>query len=314
VPKNWWSRALWIAATYVIAAGLLPDLLLVLVNSVGYLPYSDRPGPGWQSPHFPSAQELQFFAAFAVLLSKGTIFYGLIFAAVGLVLGVCSVPRWVIRVMAALTAFLTSGLMMAAAGWMIAISSAGVYIAAGCGALWGLFLFPRFVSSAKHPAPLAVRVLLVLVIVVGGAYWLVRPLLPDPGLTNAQIEVIRRSNAGEELSSLDLSYLGPSIAKEVKGSGKYTSVNRMGFTTDGRNRSRMLLIIDDAEAMAHTFVVPRSGDAIFRQRDGRWKQEQAAGRNSDIFLKLDSAGGHEVNLELKGPCCSSMTQRIGPYS
>jgi hypothetical protein len=141
----------------------------------------------------------------------------------------------------------------------------------------------------------------------------VKPLLPDPGLTNAQIEVIRRSDGGEELSLLDLSYLGPSIAKEVKGSGKYMSVNRMEFTTDGRNRSRMLLIIDDAEATAHTFVVPRSGAAIFRQRDGQWKQEQAAGRNSDISLKLDSAGEHEVNLELKGPCCSSMTQRIGPY-
>ena len=182
MPKNWWSRALWTAATYVIAAGLLPDLLLVLVNSLGYLPYSDRPGPAWQSPHVPSAQELQFFAGFAVLLSKGTFFYGLIFAAVGLVLGFCSVPRWAVRSIAALTAFLTGGLMMAATGWMIAISSAGVYIAAGCGALWGLFLFPRFVSPAKNPPLLAVRVLLVFVIVVGGTYWLVRPLPPDPGL------------------------------------------------------------------------------------------------------------------------------------
>jgi hypothetical protein len=171
VPKNWWSRALWIATTYVIAAGLLPDVLLVLVNSVGYLPFSDRPGPGWQSPHFPSSQELQFFAGFAVLLWKGTVFYGLTLAAVGIVLGFCALPKWAIRVMAALTAFLTSGLTMAAVGWMIAISSAGVYIAAGCGALWGLLLFPRFVSSAKNPPPLAVRILLVLVIVVGGTYW-----------------------------------------------------------------------------------------------------------------------------------------------
>lgn len=268
-------RALWIAASYVTAAGLVPVLLLCLVNSVGYLPYSDRPGPGWQSPHFPSALEFEFFAGFAVLLSKGTVLYGLVFAAVGLVFGFCSLPRWAIRLMAALTACITSGLMMAAVGWMIAISSAGVYVAAACGTLWGLFLFPQFVSSVRNPPPLAVRVLLVFAIVTGGTYWLVRPLLPDPGLTNAQIEVIRRNEGGQELSLLDLSYLGSSMAKEVKGSGKYISVNRMEFTTDGRNQSRMLLIIDDDETVPHTFVVPRSGDVISgKKTDGGFRNKR----------------------------------------
>ncbi len=80
-PKSWWSRSLWIAATYVIAANFLPNLLLVLINSVGYLPYSDRPGPGWQTPHLPSGQELGFFAGLAVLLLPATGIIGMVFAA-----------------------------------------------------------------------------------------------------------------------------------------------------------------------------------------------------------------------------------------
>jgi hypothetical protein len=71
LPNRWWSCGLWIMATYVIAADLLPNSLLVLVNSAGYLPYSDRPGPGWQMPHLPTGEELQFFVGFASLLLGG---------------------------------------------------------------------------------------------------------------------------------------------------------------------------------------------------------------------------------------------------
>src|ERR1700722_13775502 len=83
LPTSWWSRSLWIVTTYVIAADLLPNLVLVLVNCAGYLPYSDRPGPGWQMPHLPTGDELRFFVGFASRLLGATAFYGLIFAAAG---------------------------------------------------------------------------------------------------------------------------------------------------------------------------------------------------------------------------------------
>jgi hypothetical protein len=300
-------------ATYVIAADLLPNSLLVLVNSAGYLPYSDRPGPGWQMPHLPTGEELQFFVGFASLLLKGTAFCGLIFAAAGLVLGFCLLPRWGLRVLAAPTAFLASGLMMAAAGWMIAISSMGVYTAAGCGALWGLFVFPRLVPRMTYVLPIAARIALPVVMLAGGTYWLVKPMLPDPGLTNAKIEILRRDDAGADLSQVDLSYVGPSIAREAKGSAKYASANRMEFTTDGRNQVRVLLIIDDVRPIAHTFQLPQAGDAIYRQSQGRWNEERAEARKSKLSLELSSQDSHGISLELKGPCCSSMAQTFAPY-
>jgi hypothetical protein len=256
---------------------------------------------------------LRFFVGFASLLLKGTAFYGVLFAAAGLVLGFCLLPRWGLRVMATPTAFLTSGLMMAAAGWMIAISSMGVYTAAGCGALWGLFVFPRLVPRMSYALPIAARITLPVIMLTGSTYWLVKPMLPDPGLTNAKIEIVRRDDAGVDLSQVDLSYLGPTIPREAKGSGKYISVNRMEFTTDGRKQVRVLLIIDDDHPIAQVFPLPRSGDAIYRQSQGKWHQERAETLRSKLSLELSSRDSDGISLQLNGPCCSSMAQTFGPY-
>lgn len=264
-------------------------------------------------PHLATVAELRFFVGFASLLLKGTAFYGLIFAAAAWVLGFCSLPRWVLRVLATPTAFLASGLMMAAGGWIIAISSVGVYTAAGCGALWGVFVFPRLVPRNSHALPIAARVALPIVMLTGGTYWLVGPMLPDPGLTNAKIEIIRRDEAGADLSQVDLSYVGPSIAREATGSGKYVSVNRMEFTSYTRNQVRVLLIIDDDRPIAHAFLLPREGDAVYRQSQGKWTEERAEARKSRLSLELTSPGSDAISLQIEGPCCSSMAQSFAPY-
>jgi hypothetical protein len=204
-------------------------------------------------------------------------------------------------------------MMMAAAGWMIAISSMGIYTAAVCGALWGLIIFPRLVPSYGYIFPTAVRIVLPLILLAAGAYWLVRPLLPNPALTNAKIEVIRRVDVDVPVPQLDLSYLGPSVAAKTKGLENHVSVTKMEFVTDGRNQLRVLLIIDDAQPVAHTFLLPRTGDAIYRQSHGVWKEERSEGRSSDLSVELIPTSRAEVNLQTKGPCCSSMAQSFAPY-
>jgi hypothetical protein len=311
LPTAWWSRTISIALTYIIAADFLPNLLLVLINCSGYLPYSDRPGPGWQTPHFPTGEELGFFVGFAGLLLPGTAILGAAFSAAGLILGFCGLPRWALRLFAALTAFLAAGLMMQGAGWYIAISALGVYVAAGCGLLWGIFVFPGLVPRMSYTLPLPARIALPVLMAVGGTYWLLKPFLPDPALTNAKIEVIKRDTAGAELSTIDLSYLGSSFAGEVKGQGKYLSIHRIEFTTDHRNQVRVLLMIDDDRPVSHSFVLPRSGVAIYRQSQGKWNQELAGARNSKLSLELkpDDPG---ITLRVQGPCCSSMSEQFGP--
>lgn len=313
LPTTWWCRCLWIVATYVLAADVFPVSLLILVNSSGYLPYSDRPGPGWQLPHFPTFEELLFFTSFAFLLLTTTAFFGGVFAGAGWVLGFCSLPRWALRIFASPIAFIASGLTMAGVGWMIAISSTGVLIAAGCGALWGLFVFPRLVTPMNYSLPITVRIAIPLSMLAGGTYWLIKPLLPDSALTNAKVEVIRRDDTGADLSEIDLSHIGSLIAQKAKGSGKYTSVNRLAFTTDGRNQVRILVIIDDPIPITHTFLLPRVGDVIYHQIHGKWKEERTDPANSNLSLQLASLSSSDIKLEISGPCCTSMTQSMGPF-
>jgi len=311
LPKTWWSRLLLILATYILAADILPNMLLILADGVGYLPYSDRPGPGWHVAHVLSFQEVGFYAGFALLLLRGTTLCGATFSVSGLVLGFCALPRWVVRLMAVPAAFLASGFIMAAAGWYIAISALGVYAAAGCGALWGFFVFPRLIPQLGKVLPTSLRIAVPIVMFLGAAYWLIRPLLPDPGLTNAKVEVIRRDDKGADLATIDLSFVGSSIGPQVKGSGKYVSTNRMQFATDGRNQVRVLLIIDDDRPVPHTFVLPRSGDAIYRQQQGQWREERIEARRSEISLNLTSPDGRGIGLGTQGPCCSSMSESFG---
>ena len=101
LPSAWWSRCLLTVATYIVAADFLPTLLLVVINSVGYLPYSDRPGPGWQSPHVPTMGELKFFVGYAALLFPATALYGSFFALGSAIFGFCRLPRWAVRMIAA---------------------------------------------------------------------------------------------------------------------------------------------------------------------------------------------------------------------
>src|SRR5712692_1562273 len=49
--------------TLTVAGGVF--LVLILLTLIGYLPYSDRPGPGWQGAHLPSLQEVGFFLGWA---------------------------------------------------------------------------------------------------------------------------------------------------------------------------------------------------------------------------------------------------------
>src|SRR5665213_2832862 len=87
LPTKWWSSFLMIVATYIIATDFLANLLLLLINCVGYLPYSDRPGPGWQPAHLPSKDELRFFLSFAQALLPGSALYGGMFGLAGLLFG-----------------------------------------------------------------------------------------------------------------------------------------------------------------------------------------------------------------------------------
>jgi hypothetical protein len=120
--------------------------------------------------------------------------------------------------------------------------------------------------------------------------------------------VIRRGVPGQAPLSLD--YLGPAFAGKAKQLDTYISVSRLEFATDGKNQVRALLIVDDPQPIAHTFVLSRTGTVVYRQSHGVWEEEQSGGKPSDISVRLT---GFNSTLQTQGPCCSSMSSSFAPY-
>ena len=72
--REWW-RTVW---TYTALVSLSAVLVLIICSAVGYLPYSDRPGPGWGHipSHIPRLQEIGYFLGWAILLLPICYFSG----------------------------------------------------------------------------------------------------------------------------------------------------------------------------------------------------------------------------------------------
>ena len=51
-------------------------LLLFVASAVGYLPYSDRPGPGWHGAHIPGLREIGFYFSFAIFFAITSAYCG----------------------------------------------------------------------------------------------------------------------------------------------------------------------------------------------------------------------------------------------
>ena len=117
-------------------------LFLILAPLFGYLPYSDRPGPGWYG-RFPAMGWSEFWANGWNMLSLG-IFLGIVFpvpGAAGMLLiraFECVVRnRTARRSAATLIAALAAGFWMIGAGWYISAGLPLVVLASLLGAVTG---------------------------------------------------------------------------------------------------------------------------------------------------------------------------------
>jgi len=121
---------------------------LSLAPLFGYLPYSDRPGPGWFG-RFPAIgwtdfwHGVDFILGWALLLLPYAIVAGLIVFALARLLERVKTPRIVVAVICALLAGFMSGYIVLALGWYIAIADAPVYFAIVLGLIFGGLLLPR---------------------------------------------------------------------------------------------------------------------------------------------------------------------------
>jgi hypothetical protein len=171
--KNWFVCVA--AYTLVVAATVF--ILLLGCSAVGYLPYSDRPGPGWGNvpAHVPSIEEIQYFGSWTIYLVPMCAFWGSFIFFFGAWATWFRTPRWLVRVLGILFCGFLALLATEAAGWYIAIAAFPVYGAGAAGSLFGGLVLPRFCGGTGSRIALWKASVLVL-----GAATMVAALLTYP--------------------------------------------------------------------------------------------------------------------------------------
>ena len=133
----------------VVAGGL--TVFLILAPLFGYLPYSDRPGPGWHGS-FPALGWADFWAN-AVQMASFGIFIALLIALGGaIVVGIIRLterfhaPLLAVRVGGAILSALVTAYFVMGAGWYIALGLPAWIVSILLGALAGGWFLPRHAS------------------------------------------------------------------------------------------------------------------------------------------------------------------------
>ena len=166
-------------------------VLLVVTSAVGYLPYSDRPGPGWFSPHLPSLQELGFFGSWVFFfVGPFALLWGAILFAFISVTGWLGAPKLLLRILGGLFAAALGLLGIASAGWYIAISAVGGFGGGVIGLVYGVFLLPRFAVIREQQRRWWQWVAIGCATLLLGA-GIVYPLLPDRNALQLEVSVMR---------------------------------------------------------------------------------------------------------------------------
>ena len=127
-------------------------VLFIGASAIGFLVYSDRPGPGFYGLRLAlDLAEARFLLSFLGFLVVPLLFVGSVVLAVELIYVRLRLPSASIRLVGALAAGLFTGLVTASMGWYIALAGEASGLALVVGALAAFVMFPRRLSLGVRP-------------------------------------------------------------------------------------------------------------------------------------------------------------------
>lgn len=273
---------------YVVTVAAGTGLVLLVAECVGYLPYSDRPGPGWRiAHHWPVWKEVLTYGGFAVWFGYSLLFFGVGLFGLSLLLGFASTPRWLNRVLGGLIAGASACLAVAAAGWSFALSAFGPDVAAVLGLVYGAFLFPKFVPKRSTRAPLWARVAAASGASLLFLWWVISPLLPHKPAPEIRYSVDRLAAGTEEVTwnwPKDTA-MGRALASlNLRGVLHGGIQGDIGSGSGASEVDVELIALEPIHATAQ-LGVPKSGYVIYVLQNGKWKAyPKTQGRNFETLM------------------------------
>ena len=132
----------------IILGGLF--LYMTIVISIGYLPYSDRPGPGWyKKPFGISWDETRYIWSFILFLGiyiLGTLIIVYFLFRLFRLIGYNRITYSILGglIIGFLSLYWTYGI-----GWYIAIDGSTILTGGILGLIYGATLFPKFLKPTK---------------------------------------------------------------------------------------------------------------------------------------------------------------------
>ncbi len=249
--------------------GIGTSLVLLFANSLGYLPYSDRPGPGWWGRvHWPSWVEFANYIGFSPFFAYFCLYYGLGLFALSLVLGVASTPRWFNRLLGGPIAAAAAGLAVVGAGWYFALAEIGPDAAIILGLLYGVFLFPRFIQPRPQPLAMWIRMGTVFCTASLFLFWIVSPFLPQKPLQSISYDLVRVTPGQDVVVA---PYHGAGISNELAALALRGQTHG-GIGTGGTNAPHVDLELIALEPITKEarLAIPETGYVLYVLKDGVW--------------------------------------------
>jgi hypothetical protein len=130
----------------IILGGLL--VYLTTAITVGYRPYSSRPGAGW-----PDWATFLFLFRFLTLLGVYVLAALTLNFILFRLLRLIAYNRIVYALMGGLAIGLSTFYITLGIGWYIAVNELTVLVAGGLGLIYGMTLFPIIINQNKYPPP-----------------------------------------------------------------------------------------------------------------------------------------------------------------
>lgn len=148
-PRLRWSLlTLVLGLLFVPYVYLATFLFSVVCLGVGYLPYSDRPGPGWtgvaNTHHWEHVVFLWEWVEYVLPYAITLVPIAVIFAILVRLLALTRTPRLLVRAIGALPSAAYCLLLLAAAGWYISLGAVPTVAGACLAGVYGGWVLPWY--------------------------------------------------------------------------------------------------------------------------------------------------------------------------